>query len=220
MSVDDCGPMMWAPSSLRGLGVGDQLDERRGVLHRPAVRGGPVVLDRRDERDALGGRLPLGEPDRGDLRTAEHRMGDDRVVHALDVVGMGDVVEHHLRLRVGHVLELVAVRQVTERPDALDVGLEVVVDDDPARRVAPHARGLDVELVAVGDAAGGDEHLVTFQRPPRRPRFARGPGSFRRRPARPGRSRCRVAGRNARRRAWCSAGRCRRPRNAGGTGRG
>ena len=73
---------------------------------------------------------------------------------------MGDVPERHRCLVVGDVLELVLVRDVTDRPHAVDGGAHVLVDHDGAVVVARQAARLDIEQIAVRLAAGRDEQFV------------------------------------------------------------
>ena len=69
--------------------------------------------------------------------------------------GDGQVVGDHARLVIGDVLELPVAGHVAERPDALDAGALLCVDDH-------------VALLVEGDAAGGDVEPVTIGDPPRR----------------------------------------------------
>ena len=115
-----------------GPRVGHQLADAGGVLHRPAVRRVAVRLGGADVGDALRADLVLGAAHAGDLRVGEDGRRDVPVVHLAQALGVDQVVRDDARLVVGDVLELVRRRDVTERPDPLDVRPAVAVDRDAA----------------------------------------------------------------------------------------
>ena len=77
---------------------------------------------------------------------------------------MMDVVGNDLRLGVGGVFELHRVRDVAQCPDAIDPGSLVLIDDDIPGGVELDACFGHAQLLAVGDAAGGDQQLVGHDR--------------------------------------------------------
>lgn len=115
-----------------------------------------------DERLSARPRLLLGEPDGADLRAGEHRMGCRPFVVGVQVVGVQQVVLHHLGLTVGHVLQLMAAVDVAQGPHAGSAGTAVLVDHDVAELVDRDPRLLDLQLVAVGNAARCHEQHVAF----------------------------------------------------------
>ena len=152
---------MCAPSSRPVPALGQHLAEPGVVLHRPPVGHVAVRLHVHRVVEALGPALLLGAPDGGDLRLGEHRRRHEAVIDGLRCVGVQQVVRHDLRLVVRDVLELERRADVAERVHAVHRGALVLVDDDPAVRVGRDAPGGQVEAVAVGPPARGDEQQVT-----------------------------------------------------------
>ena len=101
----------------------------------------------------------LGQPEAGDLRHAEGRCGNRRVVERMRVLAGG-------RLHRDHALLGSLVRQrragddVADRVDAVAARLLVAVDLDQTALVSVDAERREVESLGVGRAAGGDAHVV------------------------------------------------------------
>lgn len=76
----------------------------------------------------------------------------------------GDALGHGHALFLGLVREHRAAHDVTDGPDAGQVGLALVVDDDGTTLVELQAHRLAVQADGVGHAADGDDELVDRQR--------------------------------------------------------
>ena len=96
----------------------------------------------------------------GDLGVGEDRVRDEAVVTGDRGVGVQQVVLHHPRLVVGHVLELVGGGHVPQGVDMLGGGALVLVHHDVALVVDLDPGGGQLQGVAVGAAAGGDQEHV------------------------------------------------------------
>ena len=145
---------------LVGVGVGEELDEARGLAHaaRLAVRaererGGLDV-----ETGVLG--LLLGQSERGDLRLAERRARHEPVVAERHGLGARDGLRCDDALRLGDVCELELRGDVADRVDAVDVGAHEVVDCDGAAFGELDAGVLESEALDAGSEADRHEHAV------------------------------------------------------------
>ena len=143
---------------LLALGVDDDLHEalRLALLDRSLhLRHGALA-----DEDLLAGRLRRGlrHPGPAERRLDEERVGLDAVGHPPGVV-VQEIRGHDLEVVVGRVRERAPPIAVAERPDALDVRAELVVDDDVAPRVRFHAGAVQPQIVRVGDPADGEEQM-------------------------------------------------------------
>src|SRR5690606_15214614 len=106
--------------------------------------------------------LLLGLAHPGQLRLGVDDPGDGVQV---DVAGQaGDQLGHRDAFLEALVGEHRAAHAVTDRPDAVDAGVAVLVDLDPAAVVQLHAAVLGQQALRRGLAAHGDQQLVEHQR--------------------------------------------------------
>ena len=145
-----------------GLGIGDDLGEAL-VLAADDRLGDRLERDLADlELVARGGRLRLGQADRGDLRPAVGRPRLGRVVHVVDVGVAGDRVRGDDPLVGGRVGEPQAADHVADRVDVGLLGAHPAVDLDDAA-VGLDLGRLEADVLDVGGAAGGDQHQLGAQ---------------------------------------------------------
>ena len=130
---------------------------RQRVPHR--TEGGTINLDVREALD----RLILGQADRADLRLREHGRRNGVVVGRRRVVLEGGLDEAH-RFVDGHRRQLHAVGDVADRPDVLDIGAGISVDDDGTRLAKFHADAFEPHILGIRDATDGQHDLVDGQR--------------------------------------------------------
>ena len=158
-----CCPMMWAPmikpvSVFTSTLANDVVSTSAQPYAVPAYSRMPTT------NGSPWSSPPLGQADRGHLRTREHRARHGLVTLVVEVVGVGDVPERDLGLGVRQMLELVRVGDVADRPDPVDVRRHRVVDLDRAMLADVDAAGLGVEQIAVRLAAGGHQQFVDHDR--------------------------------------------------------
>ena len=150
----------------QAAGLGQQLDLH--LLHARVVAGpGDPLGHAQDERDAEGGGQRLAERHPADHPLAgDHAPGDvDRLVGPLAAGGVG---AGHLALGVGVAAGEALDRDVADGVGQLGAvaggvhagpgGGHVLVDDDPAGRSDPHARGRGQG--GVGHLLGAHHHQV------------------------------------------------------------
>ena len=105
-----------------------------------------------------GAGLGLRHADPAEGRVGEEGVGRQAVGH-LPVAAVQQVRGEDLVVVVGGVGEGAAAVALAERPDAGDVGGELVVDRDDAALVRFNASGVEAEVVGVGLAAHGEEDV-------------------------------------------------------------
>ena len=104
----------------------------------------------------------LGQADAGDLGHGVDHARDDIVVH--DAGQAGDILGDRDALVLGLVREHRAGDDVADRPDAGDLGREVVIGLDLAALVGREADLVEAEAVGVRPAADRHQHAIGLDR--------------------------------------------------------
>src|SRR4030095_3871548 len=86
------------------------------------------------------------------------RVGGDPIAHPTRIV-LEQIRDDDLGVVVRSVRECALAVAVAERPDAADARAKLVVDHDVAALVDGDARPVEAEIVGVGTAADGEQHV-------------------------------------------------------------
>ena len=144
-----------------GLGIGNHLHEAIGLV----VGLGAAVGHHRELADldltAFAGLL-FGQADAGKFGVGIDYAWDQVMIH--DARQPGDILSHGDAFVLGLVGQHRSGDAIADRPDAINLGAEIVIGFDLAARIQRQTNGLDPQAGNIGAAADGHQHAISLNR--------------------------------------------------------